>query len=211
MISVMSLYTSHVKRVGVAAVAVGVLVLTGCSDDGGDISKADTSTETTAASGGGSETTAASDEQAGESDAPSETTAKDAGSKKKSSTPERNPSVDGFCDALSDVASEQAGAQDFGALQATAPDEIAPLVDKLAESAEEAQATEQPSVELQERAVRSVIGVTVYAIDECPDADGLIESIGLTGSDVKVLDEYSVKDVEDDAKWKKLWAELQQG
>lgn len=192
----MSPSTSGLKRGLVAAAAVGALLLAGCSDDGDDTAKADTSSETTAAAKG---------------DASSETTAKSSDSTKTTPAPKRNPSVDGFCKALTDVANQQAGDQDYAQLQATAPDEIAPVVDTLAKAANEATSTEQPSAELQERGIRSVVGVTIYAIDECPDASGLIEAIGIDENGVEVLKKYSVEDVEDDATWKKIYAEIQQG
>ncbi len=205
----MTVSISGAKRSLVAIAAVGALLLVGCSDSGDDASKGDTSSETTAGDGA-SETTAAADEQAGGSDSASETTTKDSGSKTTSAT-DLKPSVDGFCDALTAVANQQAGEQDYDALQATAPDEISSTVDTLAETAKEATSTEQPSAELQERGIRSVVGVTIYAIDECPDASGLIEAIGIDKAGVEVLKKYSVEDVEDDAKWKKIFAEIQQG
>lgn len=206
----MTVPTFGLKRGLVAAAAVGALLLAGCSDDGDDASKGDTSSETTAAADGASETTEAADETAEGSDAASETTAKGSDSTKKPAA-DRDPSVEGFCGALTDIADQPAGEQDFGPLQAAAPDEIAPMVDTLAETAQEATATEQPSAELQERGIRSVVGVTIYALDECDDADGLIKSIGLDKAEVELLGKYSVKDVEDDAKWNELMTELQQG
>lgn len=101
--------TSSVKRGLVAAVAVGALLLAGCSDDGDDAAKGDTSSETTVAGDSVSETTAAA----------SETTAKDDGSS-ATSAPERKPNIEGFCKALTDVANQTAGDQDYGQLQATA-------------------------------------------------------------------------------------------
>ena len=204
----MSPSTSGLKRGLVAAAAVGALLLAGCSDDGDDTAKADTSSETTVAAKAdtSSETTAAA-----KGDASSETTAKSSDATKTTPAPKRNPSVDGFCKALADVANQQAGDQDYAQLKATAPDDIAPMVDTLAKAADEAASTEQPSAELQERGIRSVVGVTIYAIDECPDASGLIEAIGIDENGVKVLKKYSVEDVEDDATWKKIFAEIQQG
>mgnify|MGYP003494686378 CR=1 FL=1 len=87
--------TSSVKRGLVAAVAVGALLLAGCSDDGDDAAKGDTSSETTVAGDSVSETTAAA----------SETTAKDDGSS-ATSAPERKPNIEGFCKALTDVANQ---------------------------------------------------------------------------------------------------------
>lgn len=200
MTSAMIVSTSSVKRGLVAAVAVGALLLAGCSDDGDDAAKGDTSSETTVAGDSVSETTAAA----------SETTAKDDGSS-ATSAPERKPNIEGFCKALTDVANQTAGDQDYGQLQATVSDEVAPLVDTLAKAANEAASTEQPSAELQERGIRSVVGVTIFAIDECPDASGLIEAIGIDENGVEVLKKYSVADVEDDAKWKEIYAEIQQG
>lgn len=208
------------KQTWVKAVAIGGLVfsligvavlvwLVVGNNDSDDASKDDTPSETTVAADGASETTAAVDEQAGGSDAASETTEKADPTKKPA--PKRDPSVEGFCDALVGISDQQAGEQDFGQLLATAPDEIAPMVDTLAETAEEASATEQPSEELQERGIRSVVGVTIYAIDECDGADGLIESIGLGPAELDVLSKYSVEDIDDDAKWKELLAELQGG
>lgn len=120
-------------------------------------------------------------------------------------------SVKDFCDTLAKVANQSEGAQDYKPLQESAPDEIKPVVDDLAKAAEEAQTADAPSADLQERGTRAVVGVTVFALNECGDTAGLAEAIGIDDAAAKMLSKYTVDDVQDDATWEKIKAELQQG
>ncbi len=88
---------------------------------------------------------------------------------------------------------------------------VKPVVDDLAKAAEEAQTADAPSADLQERGTRAVVGVTVFALNECGDTAGLAEAIGIDDAAAKMLSKYTVDDVQDDATWEKIKAELQQG
>ena len=56
-----------------------------------------------------------------------------------------------------------------------------------------------------------MVGVTVFALNECGDTAGLAEAIGIDDAAAKMLSKYTVDDVQDDATWEKIKAELQQG
>ncbi|MBK7323809.1 MAG: hypothetical protein WBB59_16890 [Candidatus Microthrix parvicella] len=190
------------KRGLVAASAVGLLLLSGCGDSKDSKSDAKAAATTEAAAGGSttsaagtSKTTAPGDAAKGD-DEPIKVTGN---------------SVKDFCDTLAKVANQSEGAQDYKPLQESAPDEIKPVVDDLAKAAEEAQTADAPSADLQERGTRAVVGVTVFALNECGDTAGLAEAIGIDDAAAKMLSKYTVDDVQDDATWEKIKAELQQG
>ncbi|MCB1026348.1 MAG: hypothetical protein KDB24_01125 [Microthrixaceae bacterium] len=169
------------------ALAVVALTVAGCSND-----PADEGAETTQAAGDTSETTAVA-----------------AGTEEVVEPVEQ--SVESFCSTLTEIVGQEAGEQQYEPLQASAPDEIAGVVDDLAEAAEEARTTEEPGADLQERGVRSVVGVTVYAIDECDDTAGLAEAIGIDEAGIELLSKYTLEDVQDDDTWAEISAALRSG
>lgn len=177
------------KRSLSACAAVGVLFLAGCGND----------TETSSDPEPASETTAAADDAA--------TTAAPDSEPDEAAEPSGDEGGD-FCAAIETYAGEEAGEQDYEPLKAAAPDEIAPLVDDLADAAEQATSTDEPSAEVEDRGARGVVAVTLYAVNECEDTAGMQASLGLDDEDLDLLTSYSLEDVQNDDKWAEMKEEL---
>lgn len=114
-----------------------------------------------------------------------------------------------FCDEFADVLDQDD--PDFSRLEQAAPEAVKPEVTKVVEFSEMATTAEEaPEESVIEEFERSVAGMTIYAVDECDDADAIVEGLGIGDSGLDAIRKYSLDDVRDDETWPEIKAALDQ-